>query len=257
MTLPASFKRDGFLPASSLHTKFRRLMIGSDGWSNTGKTEFALSAPGPGINLILDRGIDGVLDNQNPPATRNPDFAYSVIKVPPNTSTNQRTYADYWKAFRDTFYKALANEDCRTIIIDGDNDSWELQRLAAFGKLTQVPPLFYVECNAARRAMIAKAWDSGKIVIATNKLKEEYALVKGTDKREKTGGEERQGFTDQDYLWQIQLRHLYLDGKFGVRIMKCKSDTGLQGIELWGDDCNFQGLVQTVYPNIPLSEWGY
>ena len=44
-----------------------------------------------------------------------------------------------------------------------------------FGKLTAIyPPTKYSPAYAAKRAIIARAYDSGKIVIATNKLKDEY-----------------------------------------------------------------------------------
>ena len=278
MALPNSFKTDGFQPLSALRN-LRRLMIGTDGLSNTGKTEFALSAPGPGIALFLDRGCDSVIDNPTPPITRQPDWAFKVISVPLATQTTQPRYLEYWRAFYEEYKKACDNKDCRTILLDGDSDSWELQRLAEFGKLTQIPPIMYTNVNAARRAMIARAWDTGKIIIATNKVRNEYKTVvdeqgnpvlkEGKESREKTGDLERQGFADQDYLWQIQLRHLYQPARinpitkkevpqqWGVRIMKCKVDTSLQGTELWNEDCSFQGLVQTVYPHIPLASWGF
>lgn len=263
MSLPQSFAKDGFVgPASIRGGKLKRLLIGTDGWSDTGKTEFALSAPGPGIALCLDRGIEGVLDNATPPDTRQPDWAFKIIKVPLPTQMIQRDYLPYWTEFYTNYKAALDNPDCRTVLLDGDSDSWELQRLAEFGKLTQVPPIMYTNVNAARRAMIARAWDSGKIVIATNKLKDGYSAVRdaaGKETREKTGNDERQGFADQSYLWQVQLRHLYDKDKheWGLRILSCKANTQLAGIELWGEDCNFKGLVSLIYPNIDLKEWGY
>lgn len=255
--LPASFARDGFVSPDKLRGKLRHLLIGTDGWSNTGKSEFTMSAPGPGIQLCLDRGYEAMLDNPNPPKSRRDDYAFKVIHVP--LATQAEDFARYWKDFYAEYRKALDNKDARTVVIDGDSDSWELQRLAEFGKLTQIPPIKYATVNASRRAMIARAFDSGKIVIFTNKLKDGYASQVAGDKevRVKTGTDERQGFADQDYLYQVQLRHLYKDGNFGVRIMRCKSDTSIQGMELWGEDCNFQSLVQTIYPAVPLSDWGY
>ena len=276
MALPASFIRDGFEPASAVR-KRRHLpglnrpgiMIGSEGKTNTGKSEFAMSAPGPGIFICVDRGFDGVLDNPNPPASRCNVYAFKVIQAPLSTQAQQADYLAYWKQFYAEYLKALANPDCRVVILDGDSDTWELQRLAEFGKLTQIPSLMYVNVNAARRAMIARAWDSGKIVIATNKVEDEYAEVLGPDgkplmdnqgkpKKSKTGKDLRQGYKDTDYLWQIQLRHLYkparintINGKeipqqWGIEILKCKPNPQLQGTELWGSDCCFAGLVQTI-----------
>jgi hypothetical protein len=258
--IPQSFVRDGFvLPNQLRKGKFKRLLVGTDGWSDTGKTEFALSAPGPGLVLCLDRGQEGVLDNPHPPKTRRDDFAFKMIKVPLAGTTKVHDYNEHWRTFYSEYIAATENPDARTIIIDGDSDSWELQRLAAFGKLTQIPPIFYTEVNAARKAMIARAFDSGKIVIMTNRLKDGYEnqIVEGKDIQVKTGKEVRQGYSDQDYLYQLQLRHLRSDKGWGVRITKCKVDMGLVGFELWGEDCNFQSLVQVVYPNVPLSEWGY
>lgn len=256
--LPASFAKDGFLAPDKIRGTLRHLLIGTEGWSNTGKTEFACSAPGPGIVICLDRGFEAMLDNPNPPSTRCDDFAFKVIKIP--LATQAEDFKTYWKDFYATFRAALNNPDCRTVVLDSDSDSWELQRLAEFGKLTQIPPIMYSQVNASRRAMIARAWDSGKIVIGTNRLKDGYESKMSADNKEvriKTGGDERQGFADQEYLWQVQIRHLFKDGEFGLRIMRCKSDTSLQGMELWGDECNFASLVSVIYPNVPLKDWGY
>lgn len=270
-SLPPSFNLAGFASAAQV-TRVRRLMIGTDGPSDSGKSEFAMSAPGPGMHLCLDRNIDGALNNPTPPAARSPNFAFAIVKVPMATQLGSKeAYLEYWKAFFKYYIAACDNPDCRTIVIDGDSDSWELQRLAEFGKLTKIPPLMYTSVNSARRAMYARAYDSGKIVIATNKVKREYATqydpVTGVPKmsdvgneiREWTGGYERQGFADQDYLWNIQLRHHYNKEKqiWGITILKCKSNKSLEGMVLEGDDCNFAGLVQTVYPDVPLKEWGF
>lgn len=274
-----SFTKDGYQSMATLR-KSRRLMIGTDGLSDTGKTEFILSAPGPGLVIALDRNFDAMLKNEDPPPTRRDDFYFKSISVPLATAATQNEFLDYWRVFRKAFYEALANPQARTIGLDGDSDSWELQRLAEFGKLTQIPPILYTGVNSARRSLIARAWDSGKIVIATNKVKGEYIDKlkadgtielndSGKPVRVMNGEYKRQGFEDQDYLWQIQIRHLFapartniVTGKaipkqWGLRIMKCKANKDLEGTELWGGDCNFAGLVQYVYPSIPLKEWGY
>lgn len=265
MILPASFLKDGYVPMNQIK---RRLMIGTDGPPDSGKSEFALSAPGPGLWICLDRGL-ALLDNPNPPPARNSQFACKVVEVPLATQMSQPGYLDYWKSFYNQFKTALDNRDALTIVLDGDSDSWELQRLAEFGRLSKVPSNMYDNVNAARRAMYARAWDSGKIVIATNRLRKVYVpklrpdgqpeiSQSGSEVRVWNGLYERQGFADQEYLWQIQLRHFYDATKheWGVKIMKCKPDPSLVGLDLKGGDCNFAGLVQTVYPHVSLKEWG-
>lgn len=258
--LPASFLKDGFLSADKVRGKVRRLLVGTDGWPNTGKTEFAISAPGPILVICLDRGFDSMLDNPRPPVTRCKDVAFKVVKTPLPTQLKQDQYLAQWRDFYSDYGAALSNPDARTVVMDGDSDSWELQRLAEFGKTLQVPSLQYASINSARKAMIARAWDSGKIVISTNKLGDGYETKLDNNNKStqvKTGKLKRQGFSDWGYLYGVQLRHLYKDGEFGVEILMSKADMSLQGMQLWNEECCFQGVVQAIYPHIKLEEWGY
>jgi hypothetical protein len=273
MTLPASISKLGYQTPQQLVTKLKRLLLGMDGARDSGKSEFALSAPGPLAWLCLDRGMDGVLDNPNPPKTRGTNFAIKVVQVPLATQMSQPQYVEYWRAFYNEYKAILDNPDVRTLFLDGDSDSWELQRLAEFGRLSKVPPNLYDNVNAARRAMYARAHDSGKIIIASNRIRKVYVdktnpitgaietNAQGNAVRVWNGDYERQGFGDQDYLFGIQLRNMKRDGKngpeWGIQIRECKADSSLKGMELWGEDCNFASLVQAVYPHIPLKQWGF
>jgi hypothetical protein len=289
MALPASFARDGFVTAENARKRMKlsngrllkSLMIGTEGESDTGKTEFILSCPGPGIVICIDRGFEPVFDNPAPPPARRSDFAFKIIEAPMDTAATQDAYINYFKMCREETYKACANLDAVTVAIDGDSDFYELQTLAEFGKTTKIwPQTKFGDLYAKRRAMTAKWHDSGKIIIGTSKLRDSYADVldntgapvleiNGEVKRVKSGEQERQGFKDQTYLWNIQIRHLYkpvginsvtkraVPHQWGLRIMKCKANSALVGMELWGDLCNFKGLVQLVYPQYPLADWGF
>lgn len=288
MQLPPSFAQAGIVNPALARKKFKLrngrflkpLMIGTDGKTNTGKTEFILSCPDPGAGLFIDRGFSGVFDNPNPPEARRDGWGIKIIQIPPNLTATQPTYKEYFNQCRDAFYSMLSNPDAVTVAVDCDSDFWELQRLCDFGKLANVwPQTKYGDTYAAKRAITAKAWDSGKIIVGTNKVRDEYETVynadgtpqkesDGSEKKVKTGRDVRQGFPDQDYLWDIQLRHMYqeprlntvtkktMPGKWGIKITKCKARPELKGDELWGEDCNFLGLVSLVYPNVPLEEWG-
>ena len=282
--LPLSFAASGFVTPELARRggkRFRRLMMRTEGIADSGKTEFLLTCPGPGEVLCLDRGFDAVFDNPRPPPTRRTDFGFKVVTVPTATQfASAKDYVPYWAIAHQSYLDALTNPDSRTVCIDGDNLGWDLQRLAEHGKLTGIfPATRYTDVYAARRAYYFRAWDSGKIILATNWMRDEYAVMhdtkgavlldeKGEPKKEKTGNKASSGFPDHDYLWQICLRHLYippqwnkilkrnLPPKWGLLITKCKADPMLVGTELWGGDATFTGLVQTVYPQIPLSEWG-
>lgn len=283
MALPISFQSLGFKAAAQCRSRrflpgLKRpgIMIGTEGETNTGKTEFIMSCPGPGLIIPVDRMYDAVLDNPEPPASRREDFAFKELMLSMNTMAED--HKTRWKEFYDSLIQAINNKDARTVGIDGDSDTWETQRLAEFGKLQQIPSIMYTAVNASRRAMIARCYDSGKIIVATNKIKEEYVVQKdasgnpvlkdGKEIRVKSGNLIRQGFDDDNYLWHIQLRHLRQDARinkvtgkeiplqFGIKILKCKSNPALKDMELWGESANFAGLVELAYPNVPLKEWG-
>lgn len=283
MALPASFLKDGFQTIDNSRKRrflpgLKRpgIMITTEGPTNTGKTEFMMSCPDPGIIIAVDKGHDAMLDNPNPPPTRRKDFAFDEVEV--SQAAQKEDHVKSWNNFRERLMVAIKNPDAITVGIDGDSDTWETQRLAEFGKLTQVPSIMYVNANASRRALISRLFFSGKIIVATNKVKAEYVakrdeegnvvLKDGKEIREKSGRMAKQGFEDDDYLWHIALEHFVNPARFnaitkkavpmewGIRILKCKANPQLKGMELTGADCSFAGLVSLAYPNVALSEWG-
>lgn len=282
MAFPRSFYDDGFVTE---RPKRPRLLVGSEGETNTGKTEFILSAPPPGVLVAAERGHEAALDNATPPPTRNPDFAIVPVKIPGAlTYDDAAPYVEHWRNLRKTLYKALDNKDALSVGFDGDSDSWELQRLAAFGTTTHIPPILYTAVNSARRLLIQHCYDSGKNVIMTNKVKASYMddfdsagnpklNNDGTPKRVKSGEFERQGFNDYEYLYQVQIKHLYKPAEstdlstltpkerlaalrnggghkpqqWGIEVLRCKTKREIEGTQLWGDKCNFKGLVELIY----------
>ena len=259
----------GFVTAQEIQ-KYRSTMIGLDGDADSGKTELALSAPGKGALVGLDRGVKGLLDNPNPPPTRNPDFIYKIVQVPlASQLASAADYKPYWFAFYTDYLAVLAEPLIRSMVLDGDSDSWELQRLAEFGRITKVPSIMYESVNAARRAMYARAHDARKVFIATSRIRKVYVtklLADGTPELNSSGNEvrvwngtyERQGFADQNYLWQIQCRCDKTEkGQFRVTILKCKPNQEVIGLSLVGGDCNMETLLEVCYPNVTATEWGF
>src|SRR5438128_7624302 len=117
-SIPPSFQRSGFLPSGSfrLPGKKRRLLLGCEGGPDSGKSEFALSAPGPGMAIVLDRGMDPVFDNMTPPKTRQPNWAFKVIALPKETQATQDTFREYCINVRNDAKTAWANPDWRSIV---------------------------------------------------------------------------------------------------------------------------------------------
>lgn len=287
MPLPPSYSKDGFISPANVQQKrklpngqyLKPLLIGTEGETDTGKTEFALSIPGKIQMISVDRNFTSVLDNPDPPEARNPNVGLKVHEITTASMSDINGYQKSFQSVKESFYAALNNPDSSVVFLDGDSDYWELHVLAHFGKNTQIfPQTRYAAPYAEKRAQINRAWDSGKIVICTNKVRDEYVTVykadgtpekddRGEEVRRKTENKKRQGFPDQDYLWQVQLRHMYkpagtYDGKFrsnqwGIKLLKCKHNPALVGEELWGDKCNFRGLVDFIYPDVAPERWGF
>lgn len=273
MTLPASFRQ-----YQQPTPRYRGILIGVEGAANTGKTEFCWSAPGPAIHIAMDRGHRSALENQSPPASRTLQDGESVlirtVNVPLNMDTTQPQALAIWQTFvKEHYIWSLENRDARTVILDGDTDSWDLQFLAEFGRTNQIAQLNRAPLKAVKRALIARAYDSGKVFLSTSKLKQKWETVydaKGdpVPDPQKVGqhqrawdGEsyERQGFNEYEYLYEIQLRTLYdpAEKRWGLRLLMVKANRDLEGMEMWGEECNLPVLLQTVYPHIDLAEWGY
>ncbi len=256
------------------------MTIGLHGKPSEGKTELALSAPGLIVAVTVDRGHIGLMLNPNPPKTRNKDVLWKVIDPPMPSAAQQNEFNTYWAMIREESYKAGAMQESRTVLCDGDSDTWEIQRMGEFGKLSQVPPHLYVGVNAARRAYYAKMTDFGKFLIFTSKMMKEYVPMykadgtaeldaQGKPKRQWSGNWERKGFDDLDYSLQLSINCFRVDAQydaegnlisakdFGARLDICKADRSMEGIEFIGEDCNLPAILREVYPHIQLKEWGY
>jgi hypothetical protein len=268
------------------------LLIGTEGMSDMGKTRWALTAPGNIMALMIDRNYESVFESPGLEGT-NPNIRIKTFS-PPAAGTvalgsgyrpgSETDYTRYYALIRDSLYVALEDPKATVVLVDGDSDYWDLHILAHFGKNTQIfPQTRYAAPKAEKRAQIAKCRDSGKIIISTNKVADQYRTVynadgsakkdpiTGEDVREKTGEKERQGFKDQDYLWDLQLRHMFMGPRevkgrngttmapamWGIKILKCKPNMDLVGEELWGDSCTFRGLVDLVFPNVDPRRWGF
>lgn len=287
MTLPASFNQ---YTTTVIKPKFRRLVIASQGNDNTGKSEFILSMPGPGICSCIDMGYEGMMQNPNPPATRGDGIYMLPYEILHNKeATTQDVYKEAWRLFRNHSLNLLKNTDSITQAIDSGTDAYNSLRLAVYGRLEQIPSMQYVESDALWKSFLDKHNNSGKNIIMTHKMKDEYVnkvdpfgnvvmRADGTGPEKVSSGKRiRQGFRDHDYMFTIQLEHMFRPAEteviekgpragkirtiapmdWGIKILRCKINRGLEGCELWGSDCNFQGLVKFIYPNVPLSQWGY
>lgn len=233
-----------------------RLVMSIDGPAKSGKTELALTAPGPvavhDLNFGLEGTIEKFLDKKDiyvfsyaiPISARLPGSSFSSVVEPANK---------LWEEFAINFRASL--QDMRTVIVDTGSEIWELLRIARFGKLAQVPPMSYGPVNAEFRQLTQLALNQNKCnVIYLHKVKPVY---KNEQKTEET---ERSGFGEIEYDVQSVLRTNRDYSKsgadqFSVRIEECRARMEASGTEFRGGNCTFQNIAASIYPDIDPEFW--
>jgi hypothetical protein len=148
---------------------------------------------------------------------------------------------------------------------------WELRRLSKFGKLTQVPPVLYAQCNAEMSLLIAAARNSDKNVIWIHRMKpewEDYKTDKGQTASRRTGHMERVGYRDIGYevMSNLMVYRGDLDkkgwptaqsqGSFQVKILDCRQLDGelasdIAGEVLEDEMCDFPHVAALAFGDSP------
>lgn len=223
-----------------------RLIASVSGREKNGKTSFALSAPGPIILFNLDYGLEGVIGKY----AGDKDIYVKEYRFRRNDTPDK--YNTLWANFTTDYYNALKSK-ARTIILDTATEVWELLRLARFGKLAQVQPYHYGPVNAEYMSLIREGYSYDKNVILLHKLKKQYVNDKFS------GDYERAGFTNTGFLVQTNLE-VYregLDGGFCVRVIDCRQNSMLGGMELPLSDefTGFGFLAQMIFPDSSEGDW--
>lgn len=223
-----------------------RMIISVSGREKHGKTSFALSAPGPIIYFNMDYGLEGVVHKYSVQK----DIYVKEYRFGRNDTADK--YIALWAGLSIDFSNALKSK-ARTIVFDTATETWELLRLARFGKLSQVQPYHYGPVNAEYLSFIREGFSYDKNIIMLHKLKKEYVDEKFT------GRYEPAGFNKTGYLAQANLS-VYrdgLDGGFFMRVLDCRQNSALGGLDLEVSESQsaFGFLAQLVFPETTEEDW--
>ena len=266
-TLPTTTYNDGLLTRELIQTGFRevdpnlayRLVACTVAAEKSGKTHWALTAPGPIAAISTDTGTEEIARKFLGPKR---------ILIAPFQSTKELVEGDnkaeqkkQWGLMKDAFKRIVENPKIRTMVVDTATEMWELCRLAAFGKLSQVMPQHYVEVNSEFTAMVKMAYQRTDLnVIFIHKQKKQYKAT-STGKDAWSGRWERAGFGDLPYLVDINLQHYFtrnrvdsegnpLPGEFGIEVVDSRIEmVNAVGTKLDGDLCTFAFLAEMLFPD--------
>lgn len=254
-----------------------KLRINSEGLDRSGKTNFALSAPGPIGVLALDRNtLEMTIKAQQlgkeiyvadfcDPSLSNPLHKYAIPAreeggkpIAKEKIADKKFYEERWDAISDAYYSLIKEPSIKTIIIDTASQAWEDIRLSRFGKLKGIIQRDYGDVNDEMRRLLL----SPKChLIVTHRLKKMYKDSNWDGK-----SYESVGYNGAAFDLQITMRHessLITDpedksrkkAQFRATVMNCSQDGSLMGLELSDEDCTFGMLAQMVYPSAPDGIW--
>ena len=217
----------GFDKATSTLKKLRLLMrIG--GLEKQGKTHFALTAPGAVGVLDNDRGIEGVVEKF---ADEKDIYVKSFREMPMKTPED---YTARWNAFDDYYHRLLSDVAVRSIVWDTDTETWEMARLAYFGRPSNIP-LKYPPLNALYRKLIDEAYDADKNLILISRYKKQYVRKSPTsDDSAWNGKYEAAGFGELKDIVQVNLRaRIAVDGNGNntpsIEVVNCRQNMAMNG----------------------------
>lgn len=235
----------------------KRLIVCNDAMPKCGKTRFGLTMPGPLAIINLDEGLDSVIQEfQDKKEIYVSDHRKGVVDIK-NMKAGGKSVADAaaeeWAKVKGAYMEGL--EEARSVLVDTGTEFYELLRLAAFGKLTQVMPHQYGVVNREMKAMIDLAYDSSANVMFTHRLKREYVDDKSTKNMI------RAGWGDFGYECQVVVRQWKdasepFPDRFHMMMTDCRIPAGsqLEGEDYMGEMVNFPFLASMIFGN-DLEDW--
>lgn len=207
-----------------------RMVIGVWGAPKTGKTHFALSAPGPIYYHNFDWGIEHHLGKLQGKEV----FVASYLTEGPDL-TGAEAKAMLKGFERD--YAAALKAGSGTIVIDTSTQLWQitskvfLEEIKAKRRDGQVYPFDYADANAYFQNLINQVKNTSMNMVLIQRAQSKYN-ASGQD----TGEVKQQGNNQIPYLVQVQM-HLTKDKAAHIgKIEECWDFPELEGVKLTNPD---------------------
>lgn len=266
----ASSALPGFVPVTpaTLAAVPRRLIVSVEALDKHGKTDWSLTAPGPIAFQNFDNGMEGVVEKFEPfkqiqlSDYRGGDASSDIIGL--NVEKTKQLFGRIWTRFQANYLTAVKAPltSVRSIVWDTGTELWETARLAEFGKVDHVKPIFYGPLNAEFKALIDLAYSHDKNLIILHRMKKQYKITK-SDKGESdawTGRWERAGYSDMGSRVQLKVRLERDDSggssTFRCVVLDCRQQPSLNGRVFEGDECSFPYVAAEVFPSTTPLDWG-
>lgn len=230
-----------------------RLILNIQGTEKSGKDHMGFSYTGGPIYVhSFDIGLDGVV--QKFQDSREIYVAEYELTIQPGEAGDKEVGEAanvVWEQFVSNYRDSLAStRDAGLVMIDTGTETWELLRLASFGKLTQVMPHHYSKPNAEFRDLVREGFDATNVVWL-HKMKDEwenYIDNKGQEKGRRTGNKKAMMMNDIPFLVECNVQTGRSDDgdtgcQFFATIIDCRKNMELRGMVI---DNYFDTLLNLV-----------
>lgn len=231
-----------------------RIIMGIEGREGHGKTEFALSAPGPVGYQSIDIGTEGIIEKHVKAGKEiylkeywNP-LEGGDLSDPAIMKRAQCKAEEFMEEFTNDF-RALVSSGVRTVVWDTASEFWQVMRIARFGKLTQVMPHHYGPVNQEYLSLVKLAYNSNTNLILIHKVK---PIWKDNNK---TDDFERNGMNETGYLVQMDLTTYKDEDGFHAFITKCRANESMVGMDFPEPVNKFPQIAAEMYPDTDESDW--
>lgn len=235
--------------SSQTVTTVPRLIIASVGGPGSGKTQFALTAPGPIVLQSLDWGHEGVIDKfHDKKEIRVVDYDWSPSKEDEQTDG----FKDKAIEMRDRFIAdyLVACQFARSVIWDKETDVWNLFRYAEFGTPKADVPRDFDRVNQLMRKYVN--WPKK---LAINMCFIEDVRDEWVSQNKKSGGVKRAGFRELEGLVHVDLFHYREGGKFYTTVNKARGAGSDTVQDKTFENLSFQMLGMMIFPDSDDSDW--
>ena len=245
-------------PLASADLKPRLIWAGY-GEVGSGKTHFALSAPGPIVVQSFDRGLEGVVEPFVAAGKDIRTVEYDWFPQQEDVDTKdpelQKRAKEVMEQFTTDFEYAVKH--ARTVVWDRETDVFEVLRYAEFGSPNDAPKNYAKLYQRYRRLVaIAKASDANfGCTQGVKAVWDSRTSPQGKRQPFKTDRRERTGCDELEALVHIDLRHRREDGHFYIDVGKSRGPGGQDVQDQSFMDFSFTDLAMMIFPDSDEASW--
>lgn len=237
-----------------------RIIWAGYGEPGSGKTSFALGAPGPILFLSFDRGLEGVIEKFQ---AEKEIFVKEYDWSPAPGAQLEQTAAE---DLRDEFIADIefGIKTARSVIIDKESDMWDLFKYAEFGFSEAGAPKNWDGLKARVRRIINMAKTTDVNFGLIQGMRNEWApgaVNQQTGKKGivQTGRRIRAGMDEIEGLVHINLFHQRkkTDGEseFSIEVGKARGPGSRDIQDQTFIDVDFKTLASLTFPESDEADW--